>query len=865
MGWNLTTSGHRRRRGSRYCESPESTRSSVWMAISAWISTKKMSGVTEGTSIFAVACSCGRLQIDILRVYRAAVQHLAMFIPWEEFLTESSDDINDIWESRKRALPPRLLFVVGNVQLLRRSAEDAKHDARQWAALSGETDAAAEFMEPGIGEGGDDGTEGTYPSQDIVNAIRFIDVLRSVTGPSQITAGSGEVTGLVKQLYHFQQTALCSTDELRAVTVLEHGGRATASTLIPEQDKVRSIKSQQVSVSRERERVIQGIQERTDHSTDRYGAAVYRVLNGFGEDEISIMASDSDKIIRGPTEPTASVRFGPSTSFSEEGRRLAELFTLNRRQSIALRLLCRHLDRVQRADGKIPQLCQFIGGEGGTGKSRIIEAIVKLFAGRGIAHRLLVTATSGTAAARINGITIHSACKFSKDVRSNRSLDRITFGSTQLRIDGESRAEWDEKCMLIIDEVSMLGARTLHAVNEQLCMLRGSTEDFGGIPIILFCGDFHQFRPVQERSILLPSSQIPWDEGRAFTVEQRHQHDKAHSLWSKFSTVVMLKEQVRAAGDPKLQRLLARIRQGVTDQSDVELLNRICYRENARIPWESGITVVTPLNRNRWNLNTEAILSFQRQHQRQLRIFISQHKWKDGQPTEEEATMILSHGDDSSIPVPAVFMFVSGMPVVVNQNTHQGLKLVNGANYTAVDVILDKAYPGHRISADTIIHFGPPAGILLEAESTKDFHFVGMPPGTVLLTPLSCKIESQKKRPWQRRDVTRRGLPCTAAFACTDYKVQGRTLEQVAVELRGTRTTNIDGRAIASQCDPYSLYVQLSRCRTLENIMLLSKARERDIVGNTVPENMVAAEGRLEELSEATIQAAEMRDWSSGN
>jgi hypothetical protein len=91
--------------------------------------------------------------------------------------------------------------------------------------------------------------------------------------------------------------------------------------------------------------------------------------------------------------------------------------------------------------------------------------------------------------------------------------------------------------------------------------------------------------------------------------------------------------------------------------------------------------------------------------------------------------------------------------------------------------------------------------------------------------------------------------------------VQGRTLEKVAVELRGTRTTNIDGQTISSQCDPYSLYVQLSRCRTLENIVLLSRARERDIVGNTVPENMDAAERRLEELSEATIREAESWGW----
>ncbi|KAF2186062.1 hypothetical protein K469DRAFT_528924, partial [Zopfia rhizophila CBS 207.26] len=91
-------------------------------------------------------------------------------------------------------------------------------------------------------------------------------------------------------------------------------------------------------------------------------------------------------------------------------------------------------------------------------------------------------------------------------------------------------------------------------------------------------------------------------------------------------------------------------------------------------------------------------------------------------------------------------------------------------------------------------------------------------------------IHCQRKRPWQTTDLSCKGLPCTPAFACTDYKVQGRTLNKVAVELRGTRTTNINGQAVPSQCDPYSLCVQLSRCTSLDGIMLLSRAIERNIV-----------------------------------
>jgi hypothetical protein len=93
------------------------------------------------------------------------------------------------------------------------------------------------------------------------------------------------------------------------------------------------------------------------------------------------------------------------------------------------------------------------------------------------------------------------------------------------------------------------------------------------------------------------------------------------------------------------------------------------------------------------------------------------------------------------------------------------------------------------------------------------------------------------------------------AFACIYNKVQGRVLEKVV--------TKVNCEVGLTQCDPYSLYVQLSRCSLLDGIMLLSKAREMDFIGNTIPQNMVAAEQRLEELYERTIREAEPWEWSS--
>ena len=96
-----------------------------------------------------------------------------------------------------------------------------------------------------------------------------------------------------------------------------------------------------------------------------------------------------------------------------------------------------------------------------------------------------------------------------------------------------------------------------------------------------------------------------------------------------------------------------------------------------------------------------------------------------------------------------------------------------------------------------------------------------------------------------------------AAFACTDYKVQGGTFDNIGLELRGTRVTNVNGEMVHSQCDGYSLYVQVSRGKRLEGIMLIYKARERDFIGNKIPEDMMAAEERLELPSNTTITEAE--------
>ncbi|KJZ70434.1 hypothetical protein HIM_10172 [Hirsutella minnesotensis 3608] len=538
---------------------------------------------------------------------RAAVQHLGLFVPWDQFLGEESGDINDTWACARALLSPRIACLVENVQLLRRSAEDANRDAKQWAASSGDGNTTCGF---GDGEGRGEANEeagSMFQSDEVGNATRLIDIFRSAAGLSQVTTGSRELKEMTKRLCRFQESALSSIAELEATRTTEPGerrilspGQIFSGASVPPQDQVRPIKSQQICASRERVSMIQGIQNMSNAGGTDGSAKAQNGLVASGEDDMHQGLADVEMAGEAGMG-SVQVRLGPSASFIAAGRNLAAQLTLNKKQAVAFLIICRQLDLMQQDKGQDGhQLCQFVGGEGRTGKSRIISALVDLFAARGISSRLLITATSGTAAARINGITIHSACGFSKDfaaaANAGRDLDGVRLPKQAGRfVHGQSRMDWQEKDVLVIDEVSMLGARTLHAVNEQLCRLRGSQRDFGGIPIILFCGDFHQFRPVQERSIVLSSAAISWDVDNSFTAEQRHQHDKAHALWRRFTTVVMLNEQMRAAGDAELQGLLKRIREGVQDQTDLDFLNSRCYQEGRRIPWETGITVVTPL------------------------------------------------------------------------------------------------------------------------------------------------------------------------------------------------------------------------------------------------------------------------------
>jgi hypothetical protein len=133
--------------------------------------------------------------------------------------------------------------------------------------------------------------------------------------------------------------------------------------------------------------------------------------------------------------------------------------------------------------------------------------------------------------------------------------------------------------MLIVDEISQVGGLTLAAVDSRLRQYRDDQHrPFGGIPMVMFFGDFFQFDPVLQTSLLLP---VPRDRGGQ-KPESSAKHLAAHKLFLQFRNVVILRERVRAAGCPRLRGFLQRLRNGEQTEQDFERLCRLVYTPSSR-------------------------------------------------------------------------------------------------------------------------------------------------------------------------------------------------------------------------------------------------------------------------------------------
>lgn len=213
------------------------------------------------------------------------------------------------------------------------------------------------------------------------------------------------------------------------------------------------------------------------------------------------------------------------------------------------------------AGRKIPPLRMVIHGEGGTGKSRVIQTITKMFKARGVPSWLLKAAYTGIAASLINGETLHNIGSIPIDQSKGKAMSDEKKQKLQ--------QFWQSYQYLIINECSMLLKTFLAELEKNITIGKaeaGNGTSFGGINIIL-CGDFHQFPPVAAAKN--EPLYIPVHSGNDLLKQQ-----VGRTIYKEFSTVVILKEQMRVA-DEGWKEMLSRLRYGRVTAEDIAMLRQL--------------------------------------------------------------------------------------------------------------------------------------------------------------------------------------------------------------------------------------------------------------------------------------------------
>lgn len=142
----------------------------------------------------------------------------------------------------------------------------------------------------------------------------------------------------------------------------------------------------------------------------------------------------------------------------------------------------------------------FLTGKAGTGKTTLLKKILAT------THKnTVVVAPTGIAALNAGGVTIHSFFQlpFSSYIPDPtfKNSDNGLYFETKQTINRHFKMQQSKQTiiknleLLVIDEVSMLRADLLDAMNEMLQFVRKSNLPFGGVQV-LFIGDLWQLPPV---------------------------------------------------------------------------------------------------------------------------------------------------------------------------------------------------------------------------------------------------------------------------------------------------------------------------------------------------------------------------------
>lgn len=387
----------------------------------------------------------------------------------------------------------------------------------------------------------------------------------------------------------------------------------------------------------------------------------------------------------------------------------------------------------------------FLTGKAGTGKTTFLRRLKEESS-----KRIVVVAPTGIAAINAEGVTIHSFFQLSfapfiPDAQYKLKEQQYRFSKQKIRVIQSIDT-------LVIDEISMVRADLLDAVDNVLRRFRKNNLPFGGVQMVMI-GDLGQLAPVAKDDEWQMLSRY-YDTPYFFS---------SLALKSTRYAIVELKTVYRQS-DSHFVELLNRVRDNRADDSVLAALNSR-YIPNFQPPVEEGYIRLTTHN-----------FQAQQENDRQLALL-------PGKPYIYEAS-ITGKYPEMLFPTEQTLTLKEGAQVMFVKNDSSADKAFYNGMLGTVTEINDKNLFVRTKDTGVVIKVEPE-----QWENTR------------------YDINERTNEITEEVEGTFTQLPVKPAWAITVHKSQGLTFDRAIIDVQRAFTHG-------------QTYVALSRCRTLEGLVL---------------------------------------------
>ncbi len=242
----------------------------------------------------------------------------------------------------------------------------------------------------------------------------------------------------------------------------------------------------------------------------------------------------------------------------------------------------------------------FLTGKAGTGKTTLLKQIIET------THKnAVVVAPTGIAALNAGGVTIHSFfhLPFAAFIPDSKSVpifsDSVKFENQvslrrHLMMNNTRKSLFQNLELLIIDEVSMVRADVLDAMDFMLRRIRKNEQAYGGVQV-LFIGDLLQLPPVVK--------QVEWEILKQYYRGNFFFH--SHVIQKNPPLYIEL-DKIYRQSDDRFISVLNNLRNNQVTKKDVDLLNEF-VQPTFDLKKQAGYITLTTHNAKADTINLEAL------------------------------------------------------------------------------------------------------------------------------------------------------------------------------------------------------------------------------------------------------------------